>query len=185
MRYFYFILIAAGSLALACHAQETTNVFKTDLETFEAQTGTVVVKGFGEVGTISMSTGTISVRAKESVNASTGSRQTGIAVWFTGNDQAVERLVVDYGELDSLLNGIDCLGKITSDATALPGFEADYSTKSGLQIIAYSSRRQGVILTYLQFCDRPRIPLTSAQLTQLEGLIGQAKTSLDSLRTAK
>jgi hypothetical protein len=184
MRYFYFILIAAGSLAFACHAQDT-NVLKTDLEMFEAQTGTVIIKGFGEVGTISMSVGTISVRAKESVNASTGSRQTGIAVSFTGNDQTVERLVVDCGELDSLLNGIDYLGKITSDATALPGFEAEYSTKSGLQIIAYSSRRQGIVLTYLQFCDRPRIPLTSAQMTQLEGLIGQAKTSLDSLRTAK
>jgi hypothetical protein len=181
MRQLFVILIVAGSLAFAGHAQDT-NIFKTDLEMFEAQTGTVIVKGFGEVGTISTSAGIISVRVKESMNVSTGARQYGIAVGFTGNDQSIERLVVDYGELDSMLNGIDYLSKVTYDATTLPGFEAEYATKSGLRIIAFSSRRQGVILTFLQYCNLPRIPLTSAQVTQFEGLIGQAKTSLDSLR---
>jgi hypothetical protein len=185
MRQLFFILTAVVSLAFTCHTQviTTNNIFTTDLEAFEAQTGTVIIKGFGEVGSVSTGGGIISVRSKESVNVSTGSRQYGIAVGFTGNDQFVERLLVDYSELDSLINSIDYLGKITSDATVLPGFEAEYSTKSGLQIIAYSSRKQGIILTFVQCRDRPRISLTSEQMTQLEGLIGQAKASLDSLRT--
>jgi hypothetical protein len=64
----------------------------------------------------------------------------------------------------------------------LPGFEAEYVTKSGLRIIAYSSRKQGIVLTFVQCRDRPRISLTSEQMTQLESLIGQAKASLDALR---
>jgi hypothetical protein len=183
MRQIFFVLTAVISLAFTGQAQViTTNIFATDLEAFEAQTGTVIIKGFSEAGSVSTGGGIISVRSKESVNVSNGSKQYGIAVGFTGNDQSVERLLVDYGELDSLLGGIDYLGKITSDATTLPGFEAEYVTKSGLRIIAYSSRKQGIVLTFVQCRDRPRISLISEQMTQLESLIGQAKASLDALR---
>jgi hypothetical protein len=177
--------MAVGSLAFAGHAQDITNAPKTEIEFFEAQTGTVIVKGFGDVGSVNVSAGVISVRCKESTDATTGRKQYGITITFVGNDRSSNRLVVDYDEINSLLNAIDYLNKITYDVTTLPAFEAVYSTKSGLRIVAYSSRRQGGIQTFLQLGDDPRVLLNSDQMTQLEGLIGQAKTTLDSLRISK
>jgi hypothetical protein len=182
MRKFCVVLIAACcSLAFASRAQDSTNAPKTEIENFEAQTGTVIIKGFGQIGSLTASTGVISVRCKESTDANSGQKEYGIAVEFDA-DHLRERLIIDYDEIDSLLNGIDYLGKITYDATSLPGFDATFTTKSGLRIAAHSERRQGGIQCFLQFGDAPRILLASDQLAQFENLINQAKNSLDSLR---
>jgi hypothetical protein len=185
MRHFYFIAIAACSMAFAVNAQNTTNAPNTEIELFEAQTGRVIVKGFSDIGSVNTGSGVVTIRCKESTDATNGRKLYGVAIRFAGNNRFSEKLVVDYSELDSLASSIDYLGKITYDVTSLPGFEATYSTRSGLRIVAYSSRRQGGIQTFLQFGDNPRVLLTTDQMTQLEGLIGQAKTMIDSLRTAK
>jgi hypothetical protein len=52
-------------------------------------------------------------------------------------------------------------------------------------VIADSVRREGGVKMYLAYGDRPRILLSSVQLTQFSGLIQQAKKDLDSIRTAK
>lgn len=92
---------------------------------------------------------------------------------------------MDDDELDALLNGMDSLGKMTYSVTSLPGFEASFTTKSGLQLIARGDKQQGGIRTFLQYNDGPRIPLASDQWTQLTKLIAQAKATLDSLRAPR
>lgn len=185
MRTFCIVLIAACCLPVFVSRAQDTNAPKTEIEVFEAQTNAVIVKGFSQTGSMSVGTAVISVRCKESVNVNTGRKVYGLAVDFTEGNQPRERLFVDYDEIDSLLNGINYLVKITYDVTPLPGFEACYSTKSGLRVVAYSSRRQGGIQTFLQYSDHPRMALTSDQMTQFHGLIGQAKDTLDSIRNAK
>jgi hypothetical protein len=74
---------------------------------------------------------------------------------------------------------------MTYSVTALPGFEATFTTKSGLELIAFGNKQQGGIRTFLQYDDGPRIPLSSDQWVQLANLIEQAKTKLDTLRTPK
>ena len=101
------------------------------------------------------------------------------------NNQPKDKIIVDYDELDSLLNGIDYLSKISYDVTPLPGFEAVYATKSGLRLVAYSSRRMGGIQTFLQYGDNPRIPLASDQVAQVRDLISQARTALAALMAPK
>ena len=172
------------SFILASPAQDT-NALKTNLGVFEAQTGTVIVKGFGQIGSMSVGTDVITVRCKESTDVSTGHKAQGLIIEIAGNSLPRERIYVDYGEIDSLLSGINYLNKITYDVTPLPAFEASYTTKGGLRVAAYSARRQGGIQTYLQYGDDPRILLASDQMMQLYGLIEQARTNLDSLRTAK
>jgi hypothetical protein len=185
MNKLHVILAAAFcSFALATLAQDT-NALKTDIGVFESQTGTVIIKGFGQTGSITVGADVISVNCKASTNASTGFKAYGLAIGFSGNDQPRDRAIIDYDEIDSLLNGINYLSKITYDVTPLPGFEATYITRAGLRVVAYSARRQGGIQTFLQYGDRPRILLTSDQLTQFYGLIGQARDNLNSLRTAK
>jgi hypothetical protein len=179
---FCLVLIAACcSLAFASRAQDTTNTPKTEIENFETQTGTVIVKGFGQTGSLAVGADVVSVRCKESIDVGHGTKLYGIAIELAVN-QRRELLIVDYDELDSLLNSMDYLAKISYEATALPGFDATFTTKSGLCIAAHSERREGTVQTFLQFAGTPRIPLTSVQFAQFQNLIAQAKSSLDALK---
>jgi len=183
MRQLHFILVATCcSLALASPAQDLTNAPKTEIENFEAQTGKVIIKGFGQTGSVTVDAGVISVRCKETADVATGIKEYGIAIKFDGNNRQEAFAIVDYDELDALLNGMNYLGKITYDVTPMPSFDAAFTTKSGLRIAAHSERRQGGIHTFLRFADAPRILLTSDQLAQFQNLIGQAKATLDSLK---
>ena len=180
---FVSLIAAVCSLAFVARAQDT-NALKTEIGVFESQTGVVIVKGFGQVGSITTGSAIISVRCKESTSAATGHKDYGIAVVIEAN-QSREHAIVDYDELDALLNGMDYLDKMTYNVTSLPGFEANFTTKSGLELIAHGDKQQGGIRMFLQYDDGPRIPLASDQWTQLANLIAQAKTTLDSLRTPK
>ena len=172
------------SFTLTSPAQDT-NALKTDLGVFDAQTGTVIVKGFGQIGAMSVGTDVITVRCKASTDVSTSHKAYGLSIEIAGSPSPRERIFVDYDEIDSLLSAINYLNKITYDATPLPGFEASFTTKAGLRVAAYSARRQGGIQTFLQYGDDPRILLASDQMTQFYGLIEQARNSLDSMRNAK
>lgn len=176
-----FLAALCGSLALAARAQDTNNAPKTEIENFELQTGVVIVKGLGEIGSMSTSRGVISVRCKESIDENSGHREYGIGVALA-SDQLHGFLVVDYDELDSLIRGLDFLGKINYDVTAMPSFDATFTTKSGLLIAAHSEQRQGGIHDFLQFADTPRISLTADQFAQFQNLITRAKASLDALK---
>ena len=178
------ILSAFCSLAFTATAQDT-NALKTDLGVFEAQTGVVIVKGYKQIGSISIGPVDILVGCKESIYAGTSQKADGVVVEIGGNSLPMERAYVDYDEIDSLLDGIDYLNKINYDVTPLPGFEVTYTTKSGLRLIAYSVQRDGGIRLFLQYNDGPRISLSSQQLTQLYGFVGQAKDDLDAIRSLK
>jgi hypothetical protein len=71
------------------------------------------------------------------------------------------------------------------EVTSLPGFEASFTTKAGLRVIAHSDRANGAVVTYLQFEDFPRIPLSSVQIQQLEVLLQQGRKNLDALKAGK
>ncbi|HEX7618181.1 MAG TPA: hypothetical protein VF480_05615 [Verrucomicrobiae bacterium] len=180
---FAVLITVICSLAFAAGAQDT-NALKTEIGIFESQTGVVIIRGFGQIGSLATGGAVISVRCKESSSATSGHKDYGIAVVIEGN-QWREFAIVDYDELDALLNGMDYLGKMTYNVTALPGFEATFTTKSGLQLIARGDKQQGGIRMFLQYNDGPRIPLSSDQWLQLANLIEQAKTKLDALRTPK
>ena len=93
------------------------------------------------------------------------------------------RLLVDDDELDGLTDAVGRLATIKGeDVTSLPGFEASFSTKAGLRVIAHSDRANGAVLTHLQFEDSPRIPLSSVQIQQLGVLLQQGRKKLDALK---
>ena len=184
MRPNYFIIIALCALApFTAVAQfiTSTNAPATVIENFEMQTNVIIIKGYGEIGTVTTGEGIISVLGKESINATAGGKQYGIAIAFSAN-QAHTALIVDYDELDSLINGLDYLSKISYDVTTMPSFDAGLTTRSGFRIEAHSERRRGAIQLFLQFGDVARIPLTPDQFAQFQNLIGQAKTSLDATK---
>ena len=182
--YFSLLLTMLGSLVLSVSAQDT-NSLKTDLGVFEAQTGTVLVKGFGHIGSLTVGTDRITVSCKESTDITTGRKIDGLAILIQGNTSLRKRILVDYEEIDPLLEGINYLNKISYEITPLPGFEACFATKAGLMVVANSQRRQGLIQDSLEYGDDIRILLTPDQMTQFYRLLEQAKKSLDNLRNPK
>ena len=119
LKFYAVLIVICCSLASVSRAQDTTNAPKTEIENFELQTGTVIVKGLGEIGSVTTSAGVISVRSKESIDENSGLKEYGISVALASN-QLHGFLVVDYDELDSLIRGLDFLGKITYSVTAMP-----------------------------------------------------------------
>jgi hypothetical protein len=179
MRPIPFILVTiCCALPLASRAQVLTNLPPTEIQNFELQNDTVIVKGFGEMGTLAVEGGDISVRCKESDNVMAGSKMYGLAVILESNQSRCS-CVVDDDELESLIRGLDFLDKISYDVTSMPAFDAEFTTRSGLRIAAHSERREGTIQLYLEFPDTARIPVTPEQFAQFKNLIGQAKKNLD------
>ena len=185
------VAVAGGSLLTGpVRAQETNAclpVPATKLEAFDTNTDTVIIRATAPIGTVPAQGGAVSVRCREITDAGTGRRESGMIVDIAFGGQLEAMMLIDYDELDSLLNGMDYLGKLDWSVTSLPDFSAVYTTKGGFRADARGSRRTGNI----EFAVRstrvsaPRLSLSRDQLGQLRSLIEQAKTKLDSLRKAK
>jgi len=179
------ILVAAlCSLALPVLAEDT-NALKTALGVFDAQTGTLIIKGYDLIGSLYAGADVITVRCKESTEVNTGHKADGLAIELVENSQRPERILVDYDEIDSLLGSMDYLNKISDVVTPLPSFEANYTTKAGLRVIADRPRKDAGIKMFLEYGDHPRILMSPVQWVQFCTLIQQGKTNLDSLRNPK
>ncbi len=182
MRPTSFVLIAlCAAWPFVSHAQSQTNAPATQIENFELQPDAILVKGFGDIGSVSTEGGAVSVHCKESNNLTINQKMYGISVALT-EAQAHGALVVDYDELEGMIHALDFLSKISYQVTPMPGFDASFTTRSGLRVGAHVDRRQSAIELYLQFEDTEKIPLSADQFTQLENLITSAKTALDVTR---
>ena len=193
MRRFMTVLVAVvgGSLltGLAC-AQETNGCLllpATKLEAFETNTDTVIIKATAPIGTVQGNGGEVSVRCREITDAGTGHRESGIVVDITLGGAVEAGLLIDYDELDSLLDGIEYLSKLDWSVTPLPDFQAVYATKGGFRADAHGSRRTGNIEFDVRNMrlSAPKLALSRDQLGQLRSLVEQAKAKLASLRKAK
>jgi len=185
------LLMAAVSWSLLmttnARAQET-NAPKTVLEAFEAQTGTIIVKGSEPTGWVSAEAGIVSVKCKESREVSTGRKVHGIAIEVKASETQFDTTIIDYDELDSFLNAIDFISKANYTVTALASFDALYTTRGGLRLALYSSnKRPGTLQAMMQSSSisKTRVLLSAQQLAQFQALVQQAKAKLDSLRANK
>ena len=193
MRRFIAVVIAVAGGSLlgdSARAQETNACLlapATKLEAFDTNTDTVIIRATAPIGTVAAHGGAVAVRCREITDAGTGRRESGIVVDITYGGPLEDTMLIDYDELDSLLDGLDYLGKLDWSVTSLPGFSAVYTTKGGFRAVAFGSRRTGNIEFAVRDTrvSRPSLVLLRDQLGQLRSLIDQAKTKLDSLRKAK
>jgi hypothetical protein len=180
------IVLAMAVCALVCAAgAQDTNSLRTQIGLFEAQSGVVIIKGISPVGLVQLGVAQLSVGCKESKNAATGQKLYGLVIEMEGSQFAPEAALVDDDEVDALQNAINYLAKIGNDVTTLPGFEATYTTKAGLRVIAESLRKDGAVSDYLQVEPFPRFPLSPVQMTQFAALIQQGRKCLDDLKSGK
>jgi hypothetical protein len=193
MRRFMAILVAAagGSLltdsALAQETNPCALVPATRLEAFETNTDTVIIKATAPIGAVPAHGGTVSVRCREITDAGTGRQESGIIIDIASAGPAEDTSLIDYEELDSLLDGLEYIGKLDWSVTPLPSFSAAYTTKGGFRAAAFGSRRTGNIEYAVRSTRVSRQPLVLSrdQLGQLRSLVEQGKAKLDSLRKAK
>lgn len=183
---FGIVTMVAFTVGAVQQPRETRQESKTQLEAFEAQTGTVIIKGFYTLGTIS-EMGKISVQCLEVRNVSTGIKNLGIVISVeeSGRLERSNRSFIDYDEIDSLLKGIAYIAKVTSDTTKLKDFEAIYKTKGDFAVALFSSSSHkdgiGVAITS-GYIGAVTAYISADKLTEFFALIVKAKETLDSIK---
>lgn len=85
--------------------QQKTEEPQTKLEVFQAKTGTVLIKNYSEIGSVSGLGGTVTVTSYEFVDAQTGRREYGLGIEAkeSGRLECEARSYVDYDEINSLI----------------------------------------------------------------------------------
>ena len=179
------ILLAAASMLAWTATAQDTNSLRTQIGMFEAQTGVVIIKGIGAVGSIPLGQAQLSVGYKQTKDAGGEEKLYGLIIEVEGDQFGRESVLLDDDEVDSLINAVNYLTKISNDVTPLGGFEASYTSKAGLRVIAESVRKDGGVLSYIKFEDYPRIALSPVQMTQFYHLVQQGRKNLDDLKSGK
>lgn len=178
----FTLLALSPPLVVAQQAERET---KTKLEAFQVQTGTVVIKGYSEIGRV-VALGSVEVNAMEFTDATTGMKQSGVLVEIkeSGRLENTDRSFIDYDEIDSLLKGLDYISKATSNITKLSMFEAKYKTKGYFSATTFSNSRSGKIEAAVTsgYIRPASAYLSLQQVAELRALIVQAKQKLDSVK---
>jgi hypothetical protein len=177
-------LVISLSAANAQQPEQGDSSPKTKLEAFQIQTGTVVIKGYTEMGRVG-AMGAIEVSAMEFTDATTSKKQQGVLIEIkeAGRLDNESRSFIDYDEVDSLLSGLDYISKATNDVTKLLQFEATYKTKDNFSATTFNNTSGKINAAVSSGRIRPaKAFLSLEKLSELRGLIAQAKQKLESVK---
>ena len=190
MKTFKSSLLALLVVTTTGYAQETVTYTApppaTKLEMLETNTGTLLIKGMGLIGSMSVNGATVSVACKEDTDTGSNRKQYGIAIGLatTPAGNVEDWTIIDYEELSPLLDAIDRLGKMDWTGISLSSFSASFQTTGGFRVAAFSARRSGSIEHSVRSARMSKgIVMTPSQLTEFRGLIDQAARKLDDLRS--
>jgi hypothetical protein len=155
----------------------------TTMEQIETTNSMLIVKSTAPAGSIYFNGGTISILAKEDFLPMVARKEHGIQIDVEFQGGGGERTIIDFDELNPLLNAMDYLNTINWNSISLASFDASYTTKAGLRIATYSSKRSGQIQFSIRTARMTKsIALAPDQVAQLRALIDQARAKLDALR---
>jgi hypothetical protein len=179
--------IVAFLIVVSARAQETNSYPKSRLEVFEERTGAVLIRGTDEIGVAPGKVGGVMVKCRETRDAGTNQREFGVIVTVVQAEGLEDTTYVDYDELDALVRNLDYVSKVDWSITSLSHFEAGYTTRSGLKVATYSSRRTGMIeaVVLSNRLVRSRSFMTTAQLSQFRVLLDQAKAKIELIQKEK
>jgi len=170
-------------------AETTKNVKpKTKLEAFQQQTGSVLIKGYTEIGDIvatAPSTSIVQVRAMEFVSATTKKKAMGIIVEITKvssrmNVTGSDRAFIDYDEVSDLLRGVDYISKATSAVTKHKQFEVKYTTKGDFSATTFNDSDGNIKASIDVGRISAHVPMD--KFGEFRGFIVKAKKTLDDLK---
>ena len=160
---------------------------RTKLEALEMKYETVLIKGFTRITTVEISG--VRIDAVERRDTRNSARAAGITISVSApgerpTDRPREnRALIDYDEIDALINAIDVLSKVSENVTKLSGFEARYKTLGDLEIVVFRQTRSGNALSLRAgLCDEVTQILTLDELAKFRAMLLEAKTRLDEIK---
>jgi hypothetical protein len=181
-----FVIVAPflASLSNAQDAKPDATEPKTKIGAFESRTGSVLIKGFSDVGAVTGS-GRVAIELREFTDAASGRKEYGVVIEVKGSDRLDRetRALIDYDELDGLLKGIDYVRKIDRTVTKLTDFEAIYRTRDGVKITVFNSS-SGKIESAVEtghYAGSSAF-LSIQKLDELRALLATAKTKIEALK---
>ncbi len=183
--------LQAGALCVtALHAQDRVQAPapKTRIEAFDAQAGTVVIRGFSKVGELKgVYGGVLTVQSMEFTDATTGKKEYGISIDVKETDrlERSNRSFIDYDEIPSFLKGIDYISKVDSSVTKLDSFQADFRTKGDFRVSTFSSQKETMASMSSGSIGQTAMFLRITDVARFRELVASAKSTLDSLRATK
>jgi hypothetical protein len=182
-------LLFLSATAVTCAAQEpqpAPEEFQTKLESLMSRTGTVIVKGYTRVGSMSGSRGAANFTAWEVIDARTGRGEQGVGVEISdtasNRPDAEQRAYIDYDELAPLLKGIEYIMRLDDKVTKLSRYEAQYQTRGGLVLVTFNTPNGYAVAISTGGGRRARFVLRPTGLAEFKNLLESAKEALDAPR---
>ena len=165
----------------------TPEEFQTRLETMMTEVGSVIIKGFTNVGSMNGSRGVAYFTAWEVTDARTGRREQGVGVEISDTtpsrrDPFEERAYIDYDELEPLLKGIDYMMKLDDKVTKLARYEAQYQTRGGLVLVSFNTPSGYTTAISTGGARGSRFVLRPTGLAEFRNLLESARDALDAPR---
>src|SRR4029434_4753566 len=155
---------------------------KTKLEAFQAKAGTVLVKSYSEIMSITGTpSGQVAVDAMELQDRTNGSRALGLLIDIkpAGEYTQHSRSFIDFDEIDSLLKGIDYISKVTSAPPPLKNFEAHYQTRGDFSVVTFNESDGKIAASASSgLLGSNQVFLTAQDLSKLRQAIVSAKETL-------
>ncbi|HEX6729016.1 MAG TPA: hypothetical protein VF074_03350 [Pyrinomonadaceae bacterium] len=160
---------------------------RTKLEALEMKYETILIKGFTRITTVEISG--VRIDAVEWRDTRNSARASGITISLTAPaDRQSDRLrenraLIDYDEIEPLLNAIDTLSKMSETTTKLTGFEARYKTPGDLEMVVFRQTRSGNAVTLTAgICDKVTQVLTLDEFAKFRAMLAEARMRLDELK---
>ena len=120
---------------------------RNKLEELELKYETLLIKGFTRITTVDIAG--VRIDAVEWREPKSSLRAVGIAIVLrdSGERPREARALIDYDEINPLLNAIDAASKVDENSTKLAGFEARYRTIGDLELLVFRQTRTGTAAT--------------------------------------
>jgi hypothetical protein len=178
--------LAVLASSVAAQAPQQPVEPKTKLEAFVAQDGVVIIRGFRKIGQLGGAYGgTLTVEAKEFANASTAKRAYGMTITVKDSSrlEREDTSYIDYDEIESLVRGLEYIGKVDKSVTRFENFQADYRTRGDLEVSTFSTHDGSTMVAVSSGRISPvRIYFPISDLAKIRDLVAQAKAALDSVK---
>lgn len=181
------LVLSLSSYSFTQTAAPVQSKPKTELEAFQEKYGTVILKAFAQTEAIragGVGGGTIQISVREIRSASSNLKVKGLVVEIDTAERyaSTGRSFVEYGEIDSLIKGIEYISKVDKSITTLPQFEAEYRTKGDFSLTVFNgSGDRMMVSASTGSIGAKSVFLTLSQLADVVSRLKEAKTILDGL----
>jgi hypothetical protein len=155
----------------------------TKLEALSEKTGVVIVRHSSMIGELNGKRGSVTIETKELIETGNNEEKaTGLS--FVVRDQAKSFShvsLVDYDEIDGLIDALDYIAKVDQKASNGEDFEAVYRTRGGLTIWASNRGKSEIVAAVVsKGVEKDAVAAVNfTDLPQLKKFIIDAKAAID------